>query len=93
MACGAGLVERGLWTQRLWSRACGYRACGHRACVENWTSFSEQMCCFHDTVVQNQAPHDSPAVPAVPAVPGKVVSGTAAPTPCPHTPGARITVV
>ena len=64
--------------------------------IENWTSFSEQMCNFLDTVVQNQAPPDSlpvPAVPAVQAVPGKVVSGTAAPTPCPHSPGARITVV
>jgi len=58
--------------------------------VENWMSFSKQMLRFLDTVVQNQASPDSPGVPTVP---GKVVSGTAAPTPCPHAPGARITVV
>ena len=61
--------------------------------VEHWTSFSEQMCRFLDTVVQNQASPDSHPVPAVLPVSGKVVSGTAAPTPCPHAPGARITVV
>ena len=67
--------------------------------VENWTSFSEQMCGFLDTVAQNQASPDShpvlpvPAVPEVPPVSGKVVLGTAAPTPCPHAPGARITAV
>ena len=38
--------------------------------VENWTSFSEQMCRFLDTVVQNQASPDSQAVPGMP---GKVV--------------------
>jgi len=31
--------------------------------VENWRSFSEQMWRFLDTVVQNQASPDSPAVP------------------------------
>ena len=64
--------------------------------VENWTEFSKQMCSFLDTVVQKQASPDSQAVPPVPPVPpvsGKVVSGTAAPTPCPHAPGARITAV
>jgi len=52
--------------------------------VENWTLFSKQMLRFHDTVVQNHASPDSPGTPATPAVPGKVVSGTAAATPCPH---------
>jgi len=48
---------------------------------------SERMYRFLDTVVQNQASPDSPAVP------GKVASGTAAPTPCPRVTGTRIMVV
>ena len=57
------------------------------------------MCRFLNIVIQKQASPDSlpvqlvPPVPLVLLVPGKVVLGTAALTPCPHTLGARITVV
>jgi len=61
--------------------------------VGKLTSFPEQMWRFLDTVLQNQASPDSPAMPSMPGMPGKVVLGTAAPTQCPHAPGARITVV
>jgi len=64
--------------------------------LEDWTTFSEQVYRFLDTIVQNQAAPDSQAVPAEPHLPpvsGKVVLGTAALTPCPHVSGARITIV
>ena len=62
--------------------------------VENVISFSEQKWLKYCACAQNQAFRNSPPDPADPADlpdPVETVSGTAAQTPPPHAPGARMT--
>ena len=59
-----------------------------------WTSLSEQMCLKYCACAQNLASRYSPPLPPLPplpALPPETVSGTAARTPPPHAPGARMT--
>ena len=58
-----------------------------------WIPFSEQMLLKYRACAQNLASRNSPADPAEPAESPEVVSRTAARTPPPHAPGARMTVV
>ena len=60
--------------------------------IEKWTSLSEQMLPKYRAGRQNQASRYSPpAAPGCPRLPPEMVSGTAARTPPPHAPGARMT--